>query len=65
MKKIIIFIFVLSLFSNLSNSQSSYIKQINKGKYSKVEKKLEKSLQKSPNDIELNYAKSYLYNSKK
>lgn len=41
-------------------TQSSYLKSIEKGKYSKLEKKIDKSLEKNPADIELNYYKARL-----
>jgi outer membrane protein OmpA-like peptidoglycan-associated protein len=54
----VLFFFVI--FSITANSQSSYIKMIESGKYSKVEKKIEKELLKAPDDVELNFAKSVL-----
>lgn len=59
MKKI--FLLLLFLTPILGFSQSSYLKYIENGKYSKAEKKIVKDLEKNPNDIELNYYKARLY----
>ena len=45
----------------LGFTQSSYLKYIEKGKFSKAEKKIENSLSKKPGDVELIYYKSRLY----
>ncbi|MDY0142013.1 MAG: OmpA family protein [Bacteroidales bacterium] len=59
MKKL--FFFILLLIPMLGFTQSSYLKYIEKGKFSKAEKKIEKSLSKKPGDVELIYYKSRLY----
>lgn len=45
----------------LLSSQSSYIKLIEKGKFSKAEKKISKAIKKKPNDVELNFTLSILF----
>ncbi|MDD3687578.1 MAG: hypothetical protein PHE56_12535, partial [Bacteroidales bacterium] len=58
MKKFYLIIFLT--IPILGFTQSSYLKSIEKGKYSKLEKKIDKSLEKNPADIELNYYKARL-----
>ena len=58
--KNILSIFLL-LIPALVFSQSKCLKYIEKGKYSKADKKIEKSLTKVPSDIELTYYKARLY----
>jgi outer membrane protein OmpA-like peptidoglycan-associated protein len=60
MTKLIIASFILFLSFNLSFGQSFQLKLIEKEKYSKAEKLINKSLAKKPDDIELNYTKARL-----
>ena len=46
--------------SNFSFGQSSYLKLIEKGKYSEAEKKINKAIIKEPNDIEHNFTLAIL-----
>jgi len=65
MKRIIVLLSVLFLYTNISLSQNSYIRLIENGKFSKAEKKLNKELSKNPDDIELNYSMSVLLSNRK
>lgn len=65
MTKTKILIILLSLFSCSIFGQTNYLKQIEKGKYVKAEKKLNKALKKEPNDIVLNYGMSSLLMKRK
>lgn len=64
MTKTKILIILLSLYSCSFFGQTSYLKQIEKGKYVKAEKKLNKALKKEPNDVVLNYVMSRLLMSR-
>ena len=61
MKKFAVIIVGLLVSVTMLKGQSSSIKQINKADYLKAEKKIQKELAKSPDDIEANYAMSILY----
>lgn len=60
-------VLVFSLFQSQAYSQfnSSYLKLIGKEKYTEVEKKLIKDLQKKPENVEMNFSMAVLYNTKK
>jgi len=61
MKKHLLLITMLLLCtSNFSFGQSSYLKLIEKGKYSEAEKKINKAIIKEPNDIEHNFTLAIL-----
>ncbi len=59
MNKILLFIAILAM--SATSFGQSYLNLIEKGKFSKVEKKIFKELEKEPNDIELNYSLSLLF----
>ena len=65
MEKFKILILFLSFFSCSLFGQTSYLREIEKGKFGKAEKKINKALKKEPNDIVLNYAMSSLLMKRK
>ena len=58
-------VLALIISSHASFSQNKYLKLIDKEKYSKASKKLNKAICKSPEDIELNYSMSVLFSDEK
>ena len=65
MKRYLTAIILLCCTSDFSFGQSSYLKLIEKGKYSKAEKKINKALLKEPNDIGHNYIMALLLINRK
>ncbi len=63
-KKITVFI-ILLISSDFLFGQSSYLKLIEKGKYAKVEKKINKAMIKEPKSVELNFAMAILLINRK
>ncbi len=55
----------MSFFSCSLYGQTSYLRKIEKGKFGKAEKKINKALKKEPNDLVLNYAMSILLMKRK
>lgn len=64
MWKVFITSFILIGLHNAVLGQNNYMKMIDDGKHAKAEKKLNKAIEKSPDDIELNYSMAYLYISR-
>jgi len=62
-----IFTFFCILFLGFSNArgQGNYLKQIEKGEFSSVEKKINKGLEKEPNDVGLNFCLATLFLNRK
>jgi outer membrane protein OmpA-like peptidoglycan-associated protein/Mg-chelatase subunit ChlD len=56
MKQIVILILLFSFQSTLIIGQTNILRKVEKGKYDKAEKKINKALKKDPNDIVLNYS---------
>lgn len=54
MNKFVCVIILIFATSNIVLGQSSYLKLIEKGKYAKAEKKINKAIVKEPNDVGLN-----------
>ncbi len=64
MWKVLITSFILIGVYSAVLGQNNYMKMIDDGKHAKAEKKLNKAIEKSPDDIELNYTMAYLYISR-
>ena len=60
MKKIFIAVILIIVSINYILGQTSYLKLIEKGKYSAVDKKINKELSKKPDDIGLNFTMAVL-----
>lgn len=58
--KIISLMAITSIILQPIFTQPSYLKLIEKGKYAKAEKEINKSIKKEPDDVKLNYAMSIL-----
>ncbi|MFZ4706924.1 MAG: OmpA family protein [Bacteroidales bacterium] len=65
MNKFVCVIILVFATSNISLGQSSYLKLIEKGKYAKAEKKINKAIVKEPNDVGLNYTMAMLLINRK
>ena len=65
MKQYLIAIILLFCTSNFSFGQSSYLRLIEKGKFAKAEKQINKAILKEPNDIGHNYTMAILLINRK
>ncbi len=65
MNKFLQLFFLLVIFNNIAFGQERYLKLIEKGKYSKAEKKINKALIKKPDDVVLNYSMATLLINRK
>lgn len=64
MKKTIALILLLFCFIGSASSQTNYIKLIEKNKFARAEKKLNKRLSRTPDNIVLNYSKAVLLSTR-
>ena len=65
MKKKVYFIFFIFYSINLLIGQSRYLKFIEKGKYAKAERKINKALIKEPKDVGHNFTMAMLLINRK